>query len=86
MGEIERLIITYFDEKSYNNVSLKYCFWIKRIKYYTENDLNDLEIKKLFSNLVSKNYFIRIKNLTNSYLYKWKNYNNIVNDGYISFE
>ena len=86
MCEIERLIITYLDEKSYDNVSLKYCFWIKRIKYYTQSDLNDLEIKKLFSNLVSKHYFIRIKNLTNSYLYKWKNYNNIVNDGYISFE
>jgi len=85
-SEIERLVINYFDEKSYDNVSLKYCFWIRRIKFYTQNDLNDLEIKKLFSNLVSKKYFKRIKNLTNSYLYKWNNYNTTTNDGYICFD
>tara|TARA_R110002126_G_scaffold277451_1_gene423315 strand:+ start:88 stop:381 length:294 start_codon:yes stop_codon:yes gene_type:complete len=67
----EGALISYLNYRKYENVGfIKYGNFKKIISFVLDCN-NDYYIRKLFLNLIHKNYLIKKKNTKKSYLYKF---------------
>lgn len=70
----ERKLVEYFNKKKYYDGGfLRYSFWYNRIKYFLGNSYTKYEVRKLFIDLLEKEYFISKKNKIRSYTYQFRN-------------
>ena len=67
----EQSVIEYFKYKNAQNLNFLKFGYFKRIIAYVLNCKSEYYIRKLFLTLVEKNYFIKKKNLKQSYLYQF---------------
>ena len=73
----EKQVIDYFYQKNiWRQGFLKYAFFSRKIKFLFGNDMTVYERKKLFDNLIKKDYFIvqyRDINKSKKMLYQLRN-------------
>lgn len=74
LNKNERKVLEYFNKKKYYGSGfLKYNFWYNRIKFLLGDVITKYEIRKIFTSLLSKKYFISKKIRTRSYIYEFVN-------------
>ena len=67
----ENSVLEYFKYKNIQTLDYLKFGYFKRIIGYILNCESEYYIRKLFLTLVEKNYFLKKKNLKQSYLYKF---------------